>query len=243
MSKPKRQESHVRLYRHELNSAAYRSLSPDARALLIEFRALYGGDENRIFMSVREIMRRLNVSQKPAERARDQLLDRGFVRVLAFGSFKRKRRHATEYVLTNEPLETTPGVTAPKDFMRWRQKNTVADSTTDGSGIDYRDKPRKGKNPPHGSGIDYREGQNSGTHGSAIRYTDKLPPQGAETSTGYRCRNGKLLNANCIVCRVWITDDGHEFDGGRHVCDKVSKAEYRAQFSPDVRAKQSASAA
>lgn len=176
MAKHRKSESHVRLYKHELESEAYRSLSPTARALLVEFRALHAGRrDNRVPMSVREMMRRLNVSQRPAERARDELLDRGFIRMLTKGNFTRKVLHASEYCLTHVPLEDKDGATAPKDFMRWRQKNTVAESTTGGSGRRYREPAKNGQKHPHGSGIDYREGQKRPPTGSGIDYTDKLP--------------------------------------------------------------------
>lgn len=113
-----RHEPHVRLYRHELESPAYRSLSPEARALLVELRALFNGAGNRIHMSVREIQERLSISQRPAQRARDELLDRGFIRVLAPADFRTKVRHAPVYALTSEPVEA--GGSPPRDYMRWR---------------------------------------------------------------------------------------------------------------------------
>lgn len=121
MAKKRRGEAHVRLYRHELESAAYRSLCTAARALLVEFRALYNGRDNRIHMSLSEIMRRLNVGRRCAEKARDELLDRGFIVLIEAASFHRKVRHAPIYALTNEPLEPErDGATASKEFMRWR---------------------------------------------------------------------------------------------------------------------------
>lgn len=119
MPRGRRGEAHVRLYRHELESPAYRSLDPVSRALLVELRALYDGGANRIYMSIREAMHRLGVGRKRAELALAELLDRGFIRIIEKGGFNRKARHATVYVLTNEPLEDRDGATAPKDFMRW----------------------------------------------------------------------------------------------------------------------------
>ncbi|MCC7411957.1 MAG: helix-turn-helix domain-containing protein [Gammaproteobacteria bacterium] len=111
-----RHESHVRVYRHELDCAAYRSLSTDARALLVEMRSLYTGADNRIHMSRREAERRLNVGRRRAEHAIDELVDRGFVRVLRIGAFQTKVAHATEYELTNEAgRDKTPS----KEYMRW----------------------------------------------------------------------------------------------------------------------------
>jgi len=94
-STKRRDESHVRLYRHELESAAYRSLSTDARALLVEFRALFSGRENRLFMSVREAARRIGVSEKTGHKALRALLDRGFIRCVEQGGLTRKVKHAS----------------------------------------------------------------------------------------------------------------------------------------------------
>lgn len=175
MARKARYKPHVRLYRHELECDAYRSLSPDARALLVEMRALYRGEENRVYMSVREIQRRVGIGQRRAQKARDELLERGFIRELQPGSFNRKARHAAEYALTNEPLSSKDGATAPKDFMTWTQKNTVAEMTTDGSRNDYRGHAQKGQKRLHGSRNDYRQAPKSTSLGSQNSYTDRLP--------------------------------------------------------------------
>lgn len=121
-------EAHVRLYKHELTCAAYRTLSTDARALLVEMRALYSGGENRIFMSVRDAMDRMGgVCQRRAQRARDELLVRGWIQVLSPGGFSRKTPHATEFALNNEPLTNAPGSLATKDFMRWQPNLAVTE--------------------------------------------------------------------------------------------------------------------
>ena len=153
-------EAHVRLYKHELQSPAYRSLCSDARALLTEFRSLFNGGENRIHMSVRQAMDRMNVGQRPAQRALKELLDRGWIRVIERGSFTRKVRHATVYALTNVPLEDRDGEVAPKDYMYWKprqEKNTVAKTTTHSSQNDYRKGAQKAKEKPHSSRNEYRQ--------------------------------------------------------------------------------------
>lgn len=177
MSRGKRRsEAHVRLYRHELESPAYQSLSPEARALLIEFRALYGGRENRVYMSIRVMRKRLNnIGQVRAERARDELIDRGFIRMTTQGSFSRKCRHATEYALTHEPLENKDGAIAPKDFMRWRQKNTVSIASTDGTDSEYQSHNSDRGKHRHGSDNEYRQSLHGHIHGTDSEYTDRLP--------------------------------------------------------------------
>lgn len=113
-------EPHVRLYAHEMRVPAWHTLDPDARSLLIEMRSLYAGKDNRVFMSVREIMRRLNIGQRRAQRALDALIQREWIIVIEKGAFHRKVKHATVFALGNEPLEDRDGATAPKGYMRWR---------------------------------------------------------------------------------------------------------------------------
>lgn len=232
-----RYEAHVRLYQHELQSEAYRSLSPDARAMLVEFRALYDGRENRVHMSVREAMRRIDVGQRRAQQARDELMDRGWIRLLTPGTFTRKARHATEYALTNEPIGSGA---APKDFMRWRpQKNTVAVTTTDGSCDGYRGRAKEAKKTAHGSCDDYRQEQKPPAVGSCPDCTDKVPPEvppeggndWLSENMGWRCRNGSLLNTCCLVCGVWTTANGYEFNSRKHSCDEGSRALYQERIS------------
>jgi hypothetical protein len=119
MAKRKKYDAHVRLYGYELDCPAYRTLSSDARALLVEFRALFNGTTNHIFLSVREMQIRLGgVGQRRATSARDELLSRGWIKLLEPGGFSRKVRHATTYMLTNEPAVNAVGCT--KEYMRWR---------------------------------------------------------------------------------------------------------------------------
>ena len=173
MSKRRKAEHHVRFYRHELGSAAYRSLSPEARSLLIEARALYTGGDNRIYMSVRWMQERLGIGRWRTERARDELVDRGFLRVLNPGGFNIKRRHATEYALTHIPLKPEKdGATAPKDFMRWQpQKSTVLATSTDGASHQHRGGREKGQLGPDGASHQHREGQSEPLHGASHQHT------------------------------------------------------------------------
>lgn len=113
-------EAHVRLYRHELECPAWRTLEPDARALLIELRALYRPSEgNIVFLSVREAMQRLGIGQRRAQSAFTALLERGWIAIHQQGGFSRKVKHATSYKLLNE-ANASPGAIATKDYMRWQ---------------------------------------------------------------------------------------------------------------------------
>ena len=222
---------HVRLYSWEMASPAWRSLSTDARALLLELRLLYAGRENRVFLSLRDMQTRLNVGQRRAQKARDELIDRGFIRTLQTGSFERKMRHASEFALLNEPIDQREGSTPPMDYMKWGKKNTVVVTATDGSRGDYRGNPEKSRKGPDGSRDSYRDPPKRNLNGSRHDCTFSLPPPTEKKArpgweikgAQWRCRNGLVLDRKCAVCAVWITHARQEFDGARHKCDPVSK--------------------
>ena len=181
MARKRRSEAYVRFFRHELECPAFRSLSPDARALLVEFRALFDGRRNRIYMSVRQTMQRIGVGQRRAQRALSDLVEKGWIRLIEPGGFSRKVRHATVFALTNEPLEDRDGATAPKDYMRWRSatgENTVANSATVGSQSSYREISESATPACHGSQFSYRKPETPRSHGSQSSYTDSLPGRG-----------------------------------------------------------------
>lgn len=130
---------HVRLYAWELDCPAYRTLNPDARALLVELRALYRpATGNEVFLSVREARRRLgNVGQAKVQAAFSALEERGWIEEAKAGSFDQKTGtgRARSFLLTN--VGTDGGdVDAKKTYMRWRpyddayQKITVLKAST-----------------------------------------------------------------------------------------------------------------
>ena len=237
---------YVRIYAWEMNTPAWRSLSTDARSLLIELRALYSGRENRVYLSVRDMMSKLNIGQRRASRARDELIARGFIKLLHRGDFKRKQRHASEFALLNDPVEGDAQITPPLDYMKWgrEKKSSVAMATTDSSCSDYRSREEGGKKPGHGSRNDYRGATNALNVGSRSDYTVSLPPTPGEKSgpagwalhgARWRCRSGLVLDTQCPICRVWTTAKSEEFDGRRHRCDPVSRANWAAGTSSEVR--------
>ena len=107
-----------------LRSIAWRSLSPQCRALYVELAQRYNGSNNgEISMSVREAARLVNIAKDTATKCFRELEAKGFIRRNQCGSFNYKLRHATTWTLTEHDLD---GQTATKDFMRWRQENSEA---------------------------------------------------------------------------------------------------------------------
>ena len=108
----------VQLFTWVLRTDAYRALSPGARATLVEFYALFKGDNNGdLFMSVRELSKRLGVAQMTATRYRDELISTGFIKTNVKGSFNRKSREATSWILTEHPFQDM-GPT--REFKDWK---------------------------------------------------------------------------------------------------------------------------
>ena len=135
--KPKRSRRatvsrHVRLYRWELESPAWRSLTPPARCLLVELKALYNGSNNgQLFLSVREAARRVGIGKTLAAKGFRDLLDRGFIQIAKAGAFNTKaasrRGDATAWLLTEFPPGDGMGV-GSKDFMRWQPPDSTAEN-------------------------------------------------------------------------------------------------------------------
>lgn len=121
-------DAHVRLYWWEIESAAYRSLRPAARALLVELKALFNGLNNgELFLSVREAAKRLGCGKNLAAELFEELQDRGFIRPNEVGAFNMKsaarRGKATTWILTEHPFGNATAGT--RDFMRWQPRSTM----------------------------------------------------------------------------------------------------------------------
>lgn len=124
---------HVRLHYWVMRSAAWVSLNPTARALLVHLYSLYNGMNNgELFLSVRHAAKALNIAPNTASKALRDLLDRGFIRTNQPGTFHLKTRHATTWILTEfgfrDDLPT-------RDFMRWKageKQKPASESDADG---------------------------------------------------------------------------------------------------------------
>ena len=121
---------HVRLPFYLMDTPAWQSLDPVARVVYIELKRRYTGSNNgRISYAVREATAGLGISKSTAGRALAVLTDRGFIISSRKGTFDRKTRHASEWVLTEYPPDIDfdignvvykAGSLAAKDFTRWR---------------------------------------------------------------------------------------------------------------------------
>jgi hypothetical protein len=123
---------HCRFHRWEVTTPAFRSLSIGARALLLELKMLYTGNNNgALFLSVREAGKRLNIGKNTAAPLFIELQETGFIRAKAKGAFNIKATRgggaATTWVLT----EFAHGNALPtKDFIHWQPTKPAPKPTT-----------------------------------------------------------------------------------------------------------------
>ena len=132
MSKRNKEKAprHVRLYHWFLKGDAWRSLSPNARAIYIEIVERYNGTNNgRISFSIREGADLLHIGKNAAAKALLVLQERGFIVTAKRGGFnlRYKDQMATEWRLTEFSSDIDANF-ATKDFMKWtgpEKQNTV----------------------------------------------------------------------------------------------------------------------
>lgn len=111
----------VSLYEFEIACPAYRQMTLHGRALLIEFRMIYNGTNNgSIGMSVRRAADLLNCGKNRAEKALQELQDKGWIVRTGKGSFDQKTgKRSTTWRITNQPIGLGVETPATKEYMRW----------------------------------------------------------------------------------------------------------------------------
>ena len=105
----------VRLDHALLTSKAFRALSPQARALLIEICSLYNGRNNgSLYLSVRDASARMGVSDlSAASKAFDQLIDLGFIEMTKKAHFAVKASYTSRARCWRLVWEAGPEKTRP----------------------------------------------------------------------------------------------------------------------------------
>jgi hypothetical protein len=111
----------IQLYRYVLDCTAYVSLSPWARAALIEVIRGYNGSNNgKIVLSVRTLADRLACNKDTACRALRELVAKGFIEARLKGAFRCKFRRASEWRLNDRRCDAT-GVPPNQAFLKWQR--------------------------------------------------------------------------------------------------------------------------
>jgi DNA-binding transcriptional MocR family regulator len=117
----KKAARHVRLYHWMMQTAAWRSLNANQRAIYVEMASRYNGSNNgRIHFSTREAAKAIHIGRATAGRELAVLVERGFIVAVTRGGFnvKDKQRQSTEWRLTEFNCDKT-GALPSKDFARW----------------------------------------------------------------------------------------------------------------------------
>jgi hypothetical protein len=126
----KKAPRHVRLYHWLMETAAWRSLNGNQRAIYVDMAMRYNGSNNgTIPYAVREAADVLHISKATAGRDLAVLEERGFVVPMTKGAFSLKQRHATTWRLTEFNCDVTDELPT-KNFARWSPENTVSPQTS-----------------------------------------------------------------------------------------------------------------
>lgn len=161
-------ESHIRLHRGVYGSAAWKSLSCEARCALIEVWQRHDGFNNgRIGCSHREIRGALRIGSRKVTQALKELQERGFLIIRTKGAFDFKvgagEGRSTEWEITTEPCDDQP---AKRLYKNWSEKqNTGTTVVTAGNHSSCRSPKKTPRKVP------------SGNH-SSCRYGPKDHPSG-----------------------------------------------------------------
>lgn len=115
----------VRLDYRLLNSNAYRSLTPNARSLLVDLVMLYNGENNgSLYLSVRHAAHRMGVADlTAASRAFDDLVELGFIEVTQQSHFHVKASETSRARCWRITWEAGPGRKAPSWRFLEREPN------------------------------------------------------------------------------------------------------------------------
>lgn len=100
-------------------SDAFRALSGSGLKVWIELRTRFNGHNNGLIsLSLREAASLLGMSQSTAQRALQELEDKGFIKRRSRGSWY--GRKAAEFILTDKPYQGHPPT---RDWQVWREQN------------------------------------------------------------------------------------------------------------------------
>ena len=157
MSKPKRDASHVRLYRCVLESEAYRSLPDSARSLYVDLRANLTGNNNGWLTCTLSVLHRWGWnSNDKLLRALQNLLDRGLL-VRTKKCPPNVRHEASRYAFTDIPICAHPahGIAGKQEthaYREWKyEKPEISDirqTVKNGTASRTATAPSHGEHPP-----------------------------------------------------------------------------------------------
>lgn len=131
------------LTHHLQDSLAWRTLSPQGRAVYLEVARIYNGHNNGFLgLGVRRAADLANVNKDTAGRCFKDLLGRGLIAVGTPSSFATNNRLACEWRLTAFKCDRTHQP-ATKEFQSWKPETANPSPS-----ISDRPSPRFGQSPP-----------------------------------------------------------------------------------------------
>lgn len=117
-------ERYIILSHYMLKSPAWKTLSPNAKALLLDVWTRHNGMNNgEIGYSVREA-EEIGLSKSPTARAFKELMERGFLKMHRGSAFTLRTKEARTWELTGERCQDNP---ATKDYMTWGHQSPQRD--------------------------------------------------------------------------------------------------------------------
>ncbi len=123
----KKEPRHVRIYKRQVQSDAWRALSPSAVKVLIALLLYdYGTNNGEIYFSERLGADVTGLCRNTVRRTIAELIDKGFVYRTTVGSFSRKTAHASEYGLTWQGGPPGPNRAPSHAYEKWKVEFTRA---------------------------------------------------------------------------------------------------------------------
>ncbi|SLN34494.1 hypothetical protein ROA7450_01555 [Roseovarius albus] len=132
-----------------IKSEAWRSLSGTAMRLWFELHCRYnGGNNGRLTLSYAEAADLLGIGKASAQRAYQELVEKGFLAMEQEGNWYHRRAH--QWRLTTKPMQRAKGRETPtQDWRSWRAEKTKRGSEMEPSGSSV--VPFENPKPAHGS--------------------------------------------------------------------------------------------
>jgi hypothetical protein len=159
-------QSFVAVERYAMQSLAWRSLTPNARASYLEVYFGYNGSNNgSILLSSQMLADRINRDKSTAARALKELEQHGFIECQSKGGFNCKLPHASEWRVTALKCDVTNALPS-KRFMQWKPQDSKHGGTGElTSGTGATDAPKATQNSPSQWHRRNREGSFEGVGG------------------------------------------------------------------------------
>lgn len=119
----------IGLPHYMLNSPAWKTMSPNAKALLLAVWRRHNGINNGEISYAVDEAAEIGMSSSVAARAFVELQDRGFLKVARQSSFNLKNKLARTWILTAERYRGEPPT---RDFMKWQPPKRTTKKTEHG---------------------------------------------------------------------------------------------------------------